>query len=202
MNIKTLLALTVIVLVIGGAAWAAAYFGGESDLDRVRASASEMFGNRDDDLSEDERRKQREDCRTQVESLSEEDRRALFNDWRQRSMERFEELASSEEERDAALDEQIDREEAMRERWEQRRQERADSDQSQGDQTRGDRGRGGWSRGPRDANSRNERRREMLDHTSPEFRAKMTEYRRLVKERRAERGLPDSGGWWGGRHRG
>lgn len=209
MNRKTLLALTVIVLVIGGAAWAAAYFGGESDLDRVRASASEMFGNRDDDLSEEERRKQREDFRTQVESLSEEDRRELFNDWRQRSMERFEEhvdnlLAMSEEERDAALDEQIDREEAMRERWEQRRQERADSDQSQGNQPQagGDRGRGGWSRGPRDANSRNERRREMLDHTSPEFRAKMTEYRRLVKERRAERGLPDSGGWWGGRHRG
>ena len=209
MNKKTLLALTVIVLVVGGAAWAAAYFGGESDLDRVRASASEMFGDRDRDLSEEERRQQRDDFRAQVESLSEEDRRQLFDDWRQKSMERFEGhvdnlLAMTEEDRNAALDEQIDREEAMRERFEQRRQERAQGDQSQGDQARGrgDRGRGGWGGGSRDANSRNERRREMLDHTSPEFRAKMTEYRRLVKERREARGLPDSGGWGGGRHRG
>ncbi len=190
-------AFCLIVVVAVGAAWATGYLG-DSQLDQVRANAKEMFSEENRNLPDEERRKKREDFRTQVEALSEEDRRELFNDWRKRSMEQFEErvdnlLAMTEEERNEALDEQIDREEAMRERW----QERRNNSESRGDGARGgDRGRR-W-RGGGDAQSRNERSREMLDATSPEFRAKMAEYRRLVKQRREERGLPPGGGFWGG----
>lgn len=201
MNKKRWFAFSLIVVVAVGTAWATGYLG-ESQLDQVRANAREMFSEENRDLSDDERRKQREDFRAQVESLSEEDRRELFNDWRKRSMEQFEQrvdnlLAMTDEERNEALDEQIDREEDMRERW----QERRNNAESQGDGARGGGDRGRRWRGGGDAQSRNERGREMLDATSPEFRAKMTEYRRLVKQRREERGLPPSGGFWGG-HRG
>lgn len=199
MSKKKWLVLSLIIMVAAGAAWTTAYLGQDSQLDQVRASAQKVFSEENRELSDEDRRKQREEFRSQVEELSEEDRRELFQDWRKRSMERLEErvdnlLAMTEEERNEALDEMIDREEAMRERM----QERRNNGESQGDRARGG-DRGPRRRGGGDAQSRNERGREMLNATSPEFRAKMAEYRRLVKERRQERGLPDTGGFGGGR---
>jgi len=108
----------------------------------------------------------------------------------QRMEERMDQFfALSPEEQQDALDEQIDR----MERWRQRRE------QGNGNREQSGRGRGGPDRGRRGDGPRdpNEWRRRMLDSTSPELRAKFTEFSRLMSDRRKERGLPPGGfGRW------
>ncbi len=109
-------------------------------------------------------------------------------------------FAAPPEKRRAELDRQIDQEEIMRKAFE------AGSALMGGD--RGQRGggtagggaggRGGPGGGGPPPNGsqedRNRWRKNMIDRTSPEDRARYTEYRRAMEKRREERGLP-AGGW-------
>ncbi|MFZ9823166.1 MAG: hypothetical protein ACO3GX_07910, partial [Gemmataceae bacterium] len=60
-----------------------------------------------------------------------------------------------------------------------------------------------WARGPANATpeQRNKRMSDMLDKSTPEFRAQMTEYRKMMEKRAIERGIqaiPFIGGAGGG----
>ncbi len=195
MSIRRWIAFTVLLLVAGGSAWY--YFGIDRDLNRARAARDALFSEENRDLSRDERRQQFAAYREQVEDLSDEQQQVLADEGRARMMERFERqmdefFALSPEERVAYIDEQLDEMEERRQQWAQRR---AESDNNgQGEQRRrGGRGWGGRGGSP-DANARNEWRRSMLDHTTPEFRAKAAEYRRLWRVRMQERGQPGRSG--------
>lgn len=61
----------------------------------------------------------------------------------------------------------------------------------------GDGRRGGWGGSPQDPTARNERRRDMLDRTSPEFRAMANEYRLQMGQRMQQRGMTMPGPWGG-----
>lgn len=193
-----LLVLTCLVLLIGaGSVWGWSYFRGDPQMAKVKEMGSQLFSEASRDLPREERHKQWDSFRKEVDALTDEQRDALRREQMGRFSERMEEhldefLALSAEERTAQLDEQIDQMEERRQEWEQRR---AEGDR---DGRRGEGRRGGWDRGGRsnDPNARNERQLRRLDATTPELRAKMTEYRRLMNDRRRERGLPES--HWGG----
>ena len=90
--------------------------------------------------------------------------------------------------RQAELDRQIDQEEIMRKAFEAGS---AVANAAGG----GRRDSGGGGGPPRDGSQddRNRWRKNMIDRTSPEERARYAEYRRAMEERREKRGLPSGG---------
>ncbi len=55
-------------------------------------------------------------------------------------------------------------------------------------------GRGGWRNASPE--QRKQWRRDRLDGSSPESRGMRSEYRRMMRDRREERGLPNNGRGW------
>jgi hypothetical protein len=102
-------------------------------------------------------------------------------------------------ERRAVLDRQIDQEETMRKAFETggavmnafggRPREGGTAGAGGG----GGRGGGGGPPQGGSDNDRNRWRKNMIDRTTPEERARYTEYRRAMEKRREERGLPSGG---------
>lgn len=112
------------------------------------------------------------------------------------------------EERDAELDKQIDEWDRRRAAWEKRSEQSDNAQQGKNSTTAADgnangsgsqnaqasdgkknsRGRGWWRGASKE--QRDTWRRELLSRTTAEQRAKWHEYRRLMDERRKERGLP------------
>lgn len=112
------------------------------------------------------------------------------------------------EKRQAELDRRIKAEEARRRGWqaerERRDQQRGGDGQQAGNAGRGGPGGGGGGgggggppgggrRGGGTEEARNERNKRRLDQSSPEQRARQTEYRRAMEERRTQLGLPTGG---------
>ncbi len=191
-----------------------------AEIEEIQTKIQESFEqetSEDEKAVHEERRELFEQVRDKMESMPEEKQDAarrqiqqFFMAQMQRRMDEFFELPP--EERMAKLDEHIDRMERMYSEREKRRAEReaaegadaasgvdnaaSDGSNAAEGQRRGPgpggRGRGGPGRF-RDATpeQRDAWRREMLDNTSPEQRAKFMEFRKLVDERRKERGLPD-----------
>ena len=133
-----------------------------------------------DEMDDEERRATREAFRDNIQGLSDDQRREFFESSRpmfmqmaQRRMDEF--FSLTPEEQAQRLDEIIDRQEAG---------------QREGRGERSNRG----DRRPRTAGERSERMKRMLDRTTPEMRARFSEFRRLINERREERGLPPSKG--------
>ncbi|HEY6564762.1 MAG TPA: hypothetical protein VIY86_09720, partial [Pirellulaceae bacterium] len=138
-------------------------------------------------LSDKEREQMRETIRAEMDKLTESQRREV---WRSGSagprrmmterVDRYFELPASE--RQAYLDQQIREMEAMRQRFARN-----------GDRQGGPPG-GRFGRGPRDGregrNGEVSRRRQMLDNTTPEQRAKFSQYFEAMSQRRKELGLP------------
>lgn len=205
---KTILIISTLTILVGSAI-VYAYVRPDPQLAEVREFREQM---RNSELPREEQRAQWAQYREMYNALPEEKQRILRDEDRERMEQRMEQridefLALPAEERTERLDELIDRMEDMRQRWDQRRQQQASSGGGGGDggQQAG-RGRGqgrtGWDRVNPEA--RNERRLAMLNNTTPERRAKWTEFRRQMNDRRKERGLPEAGrgGWGGGRGRG
>lgn len=98
-------------------------------------------------------------------------------------------------ERRAELDRQIDQEELMRKAREANSPAAAPpgGGQGGGQTAGGGSGTGGPGRGSEE--SRNRFVKSIIDRTTPEQRARYVEYRRVMEERREQRGLPVSG--WG-----
>lgn len=158
----------------------------------------------------------------QVRELPEEYRREFYESMGRMRERRFEKeldayFAMSTLERRKHLDKQIAEGEKRRKEFEARRQQR----EAQGGGQSGNRGgnagvaQGGRSgggppgggqagppregRGPGGPPGGRWSMSARLDRSTPEMRAKMTEYRRDMEQRRKELGLPADGGWRGGR---
>jgi hypothetical protein len=168
-------------------AWWLGWFGlgVDSELAALQQKRDELFERRET-MSDAERRAAFDQFRQQMDGLSDDQRREFFRGGREQfqlamreRLNEFFTLTAAEQNR--ALDETIDE---MRERRENR-------DRSAGER-RG--GRGGPRGGSTDA-QREERRKSRLDRSDPQLRARMSEYRRRLDERMAQRGMePVRGG--------
>jgi hypothetical protein len=187
-----------VLVLLAGAAWALGYFSGtDPQVAELQKFRDESF-QRMDQMSDEERRAQFQEFRTRVDALSDDQRREFFESGReffqQRMLERMDHFfALPPDEQKKDLDEQIDR----MEQW--RKQRAANPEQGRGGGP-GGQARGG-GRGPRGGGGGGKGR---LDRSTPEMRAKMARYRDMMNERRKERGLePIEGGgrgmWGGGR---
>ncbi len=194
MKLRKLTIATTVVLVLSAAAWAMGLFSGTDPVvAEMQQLRDQMFANRD--LPEAERRAQWDGFRQRMEGLTDAQRDVLREGgrerWQQFGQQRMDEFFKlSPKEQQQQLDEFIDR-------MEQRQREGA---RNAGPGGPG--GPGGWGGGDRGRNlsdsQREQRSKERLDRTSPQMRAQFTEFRRLLNERRAERGLPPMEGRPGG----
>ncbi len=181
MEKKHVIGASVILLLLAGVGWAL-FAGEDQELVEVKQMRDDMLTNMEN-MSQDERRASRDAFRERAQNLSESQRRELGRGFRNFMMQRMDDmLAMPRQQQVEALDKLIDR-------MEERRQNRGD----QGE--RGDRGGRGGDMSPAE---RDQRRKQGLDRTSPDMRAKMDQMKDLINDRRAERGLdPIQGG--GGR---
>lgn len=210
MKTRFLLTALVLLLLGGGGSWWWA-MREDPQLAKVRALGDEMF-KPGQDVPREQRREQWETLRKEMEALTPEQREQLGDERRQeferQTVERLTAFFKQPvEEQAKQLDEQIDQMQRWRERREQRRTEGDKPREGESSRGRGEGERRGppgggfggapWGgRGGGDANSRNERRREMIDRTSPEFRALTHEYRQMMGDRMKQRGIPAPS--WGG----
>jgi hypothetical protein len=175
----------VIAATVLALAWWLGWIGEDPALAEVKTLQAQL---ENPNLSDAEFRAAMEQIRSKTEALSESSRRLAWQNGRQaferREMSRIDRiLAMKPQDRAKALDDEINRMERRRAEWQQRT--------SQG-QTGGQRGgaRGSRNRGTPSDEQRISRIRNRLDRSSPEQRAKRTEFARLMNERRAQRGLP------------
>lgn len=190
-----------VVAVGAGAAWAIYFPREDPQLAVVQDLGKQM--REAEKLPDDQRRALRDQFRAEMEKLSEEERDRLWRERRagfQRQMEQrmLEVLSLPPEQQAAVLDRHIDEMEKRRKEWESRSQQRggerkegpggaAKEGGKEGSQA------GGRGSGTRERTGANSGRNRRLDRTSPKQRAQMTEYRRLMNERRKQRGLAPMG---------
>jgi hypothetical protein len=206
----------VALTVAAGAAW---YFASGPKVDpqvaALEALGSKLFENRES-MSDEQRRAAFSEMRTAYEQLTPEQRDQLRDrrrrEWERRENERLKAFfAMSKEEQLKQLDREIDRQEQWRKEREQRRRN-GDANQRGGGNRGGGppggfaggpggggpggrggdggfgRG-GGGDRGGRTGADMNERRQQYLNSTTAEQRARRSEYGRMMRERRQQRGL-------------
>jgi len=173
----------ILLLVIAAAAWA--YFRTDPVVAEMQMLQDQLFANRD--LPEAERRAHWDNFRQRMDGLTDAQRSDLrsagrdrWEQFAQQRMDQFFQLSPADQRKQ--LDEMIDRME--------NRDRTPNPNAGRG-------GRGGGGRNLSDA-QRAQRGKERLDRTSPKMRAQFTEFRRLLNDRRAERGLPPSEGRPGG----
>jgi hypothetical protein len=197
MNKSAWVTLVASVLMIVGIIWAF-FFRGDSRIKAAQQLQQQLAA---PNLGEQQRRELWTQLRQQMEQLPPEAQRELRQAGRQhfqrRMVDRVVQLnALPLAQRNAELDKDIDRMEKMRAQWQKRRQQQASSGGSAGagggKQASSRQDRPSW-RNMSDQD-RNARRKERLDNSTPEFRGAMSEYRRMMQQRRNERGLPPGGG--------
>ena len=176
-----------------GATWALGYLSGGdpqvAELEKLRDENFSKMG----EMTDEQRRAQFEGFRDKVRELSDDQRRQFFESslpmMQQMMNQRMDEFfAKSPADQRRELDERID----QMEQW---RASRDGNQEGNRENRAGDGGRGGGGWGNMTPQQRDQRRKGMLDHTTPEMRGKMDRYRDMMNERRKERGLdPISGG--------
>ena len=176
MNKKHAIAALLILALLAGVGWAL-FSGEDAAVIEAKQKRDELF-KKIDTLSPEERRAEFDALRESTQNLTEDQRRQVRRGGRKFMMQRVDNLlAMAPAERNQELDRMIDR-------MEEARQNR-DGDRG----PRGDRG-GNMSQAQRD-----QRRKQGLDRTSPQMRAKMDQMKDLINQRREERGLePVKGG--------
>jgi hypothetical protein len=179
----TLAVCVLLLLLLGLAAYALAP---DRQLAKVKQMRAELTGEAGRSLSPEQRRQKWEQLRRESEKLSPAQRNELGREQRERfqaEMNRF--FKMSKKEQNAYLDSQIDRMEAFRKRMAQ-----------QGGARPGQFAGGGAfmaSRSSGNPEDREQRRRQRLDNSTPEQRAQMDLFRKMMNQRRSERGFPVSG---------
>jgi hypothetical protein len=197
---KTLISLGLLFLLIGITyAWRANR--ANAQYAKVKAMGDQMFANREVSQSPEERRQQWETMRRELDKLTPEQRKDLRKEGNKRFTDRIKQyLAMAPADKIKFLDEQIQRQEQMRQQWEARRAEMA---------AQGGQGGGGGPGGPNAAGNpgpngegrrrpatqeeRERRRKERLNDTSPEDRAARDIFFHDMSARRAALGLPPLG---------
>jgi len=181
----------VIIALAAIGAWAIGMFGGtDPAIAQLQELGKQAF---DDKLPEAQRDQFRSQFRQQMDSLSDDQRRAFFDanrgQWQARSQERMNEFFKmSKVDQQKRLDEIINR----------MTQPRNNQRQNAGPGN----GQNGGGRGSSMTEAqREERSKRRLDSTTPQGRAQMAQFRKMIDQRAAERGVKISsgGGGWGGR---
>jgi hypothetical protein len=192
-----------LVLGLGGLVWAVRP---DPHLSRARALQAELFSPQAKTLSPDERKAKFTELRQQVKQLSDDQRWELGAPMREKQkaeLDRY--FALPPREKVKYLDERIDRSEKMRKEFEKK----AAANGKAGQGKAGGFPRGGplaasrpasgggplaaSKTGPRPQRSADEieqRKKVMLDRTTPDERAKRDVYRKEMNDRRKQRGLP------------
>lgn len=165
----------------------------DRQLAKVKQLRTELTGQAARKQSPEQRREQWQQYRREVEKLSPEQREALGREQEQRYYAELNEFfKKSRKEQTAELDRQIDRMEAFRRQAQQRGGARPGQPPGGGQPgVFAGPGSPGGQR-PRDADERERRRKARLDQTTPEQRAQRDLYRKMMEQRRRERGLPSS----------
>jgi hypothetical protein len=201
MNKKRWVLLVLILLLSTTGAWA--WFRSDPQLAKVQALRAQM---QSEDLSREQRRELFGQMREEMDKLSPEVRQSLFaerqKEFQKRQVQQMREFfALPKDKQIAELDKQIDRRGRGRGRGgpngggppggrgQQNANGGAQAGQNgQGGGNNGQGGPGGGRFGNRNLDSM-DRRKNYLDNTTPEFRAQMGEYRRMMQQRRTQRGV-------------
>jgi len=172
-----------VVLLAFVAAWAFGLFGSTDPAVAKLQGIGDQMNTLN--LPEAQRDQLRDQFRTQMGSMTDDQRRAFFDanrsQWEARSVQRMNEFfAMSKAEQTKRLDEIINRSAAQQK-------------QNQGQTAN----RGGGNRGSSTEAQREERSKRRLDSTSPTQRAQYAEFRKMLDNRASQRGVKMDGG--GGR---
>jgi hypothetical protein len=187
MNKRNAIVGSAVLVILAIAAWALGFFG-DPVVAEMQQLRDQMFENRD--LSEDERRAQWDNFRQRMDGLTDAQRQAVwdsghdrFRQFGQRRMDEFFQLPPDKQRE--RLDEIIDRMQAR---------------QQNPDAGRGPGGRGGRGGGRNMTEAqRDQRRKEMISRTDPKMRSQFDQFRQKLGERMKERGVaPPAGGPWRG----
>jgi hypothetical protein len=183
---KWLIAAVILLLLLSATGAWAMWTREDPQLTKVRDMLAQI-----EDAPWDQRRKQFEGVRPEMEKLTEEQRDELRDERRQRweereaqEMKKF--FAMPHEQQIAELDKQIDRMEA----WRKKREK--EGDRRRGGPNGGNRFRGGGRSFGQDANGGNaavDRSKRSLDRRSADSRAQRDQYRRMMADRMRQRGI-------------
>jgi hypothetical protein len=162
------------------AAWWLGWLGG---ADPAIARLQELSEQMSDQLPDAERDQLRDQWRQQMQSLSDEQRRAYFNanrdGWQARQQQRMDEFFGlPKNEQQKRLDEMIGRMNRPR-----------GNDRRRGDGRTASGARGGGGRAGRTESQREERSKRRLDGSTPKMRAQFAQFRRMLNERAQQLGV-------------
>jgi hypothetical protein len=192
---RWLLLLLLLLFLVGGVTWAARP---DPHLARAKELQAELFSPEARNLPPEERRARFEEFRNEVKRLTPEQKHDLSAPMREKQraeLERYFTLSAPEKTR--YLDEKIDRSEKMRKDREQRAKANGGQPGATpvgfrpgGGPGGGPGGPGGRSGSPPPPAEIEKRRKEHLDHSTPEERAMRDALRHDMEARRKQRGLP------------
>jgi hypothetical protein len=188
MKKRNVLLTAALVAIAGALAWAFLPVGPDPQVAKVVELQKKLF-NEDSPVPREERRKAFGELRQEMEKLTPQQRDQIMRDNPPPFFRRMQENIVAyfdlpQDQRTAALDKQIDEMEKQRKEWAKRRAER-----NAGGGARPPGAARGFGRNM-DPAQQNQRRKQMLDNTSPQQRAMFGEYFRQLQQRRQERGLP------------
>jgi hypothetical protein len=173
----------VVLLFLALGAWALGLFGGTDPAIAALQQLREELSDRS--LSDSQRQQLRDDFRARLDSMSDDQRRAFFQNgrqfWMQRAeqrMDQFFAMAASDQQRQ--LDDMLNRMAAGR--------NQASGGNRPQRRSAGPRGNGIRGGNMTDA-QRDERAKRRLDRSSPKMRAQLAEFRRRLNERAQQRGI-------------
>jgi hypothetical protein len=197
MNKRNISIAAVLILLLIGASWAFGLFGGtDPAVAELQQMRDQMF---DRNLPDDQRQQFRDQFRERMGSLSDAQRRALFDSgrevWQKREQQRMNEFfAMSPVDQRKRLDQTID--DMLK-----RQKERAQNANANNGQANGGNGGGRGNRGNMTDAQREQRAKQRLDRSTPIQRAQREEYRRMLESRARDRGIDPNSlgrGWPGG----
>jgi hypothetical protein len=186
-------ALALLLLGVGGLAWAVRP---DPHLSRAQALQKELFSPAAKGLSPEERKARFAEYREHVKHLTDDQKWQLaapMREKQQAELDRY--FALAPRDRIKYLDEKIDRSEKMRKEWEKKAAQSKAARPKGGPAFAAGSPKGGGpkggGRGPAlSAEEKEKRRKQFLDRTTPEERAKMDRFRKDMTDRRKQRGLP------------
>jgi hypothetical protein len=181
----------VLLLLLGGLAWAVRP---DPHLSRAKELQKELFSPAAKNLSPEERKARFTEYREQVKHLNADQKWELSAPMREKQkaeMDRY--FAMSPKEKTKYLDEQIDRSEKFRKEREQKQKTAPGAGGfggGPGGNKAGGPGGGPGGRPPSSPEEIEKRRKQFLERTTPEERARADQFRKEMNDRRRQRGLP------------